>query len=105
MAEKTNLIYMDNAATTWPKPESVYRFMMDFYRTTGANPGRSGYDMALEAGELEDQLRKRLTRFFGGDEDTPERLCFGYNATDALNLIIYGLLSAGDHVITTNFRT
>ena len=93
MAEKTDLIYMDNAATTWPKPESVYRFMMDFYRTTGVNPGRSGYDLSLEAGALLDQLRKRLTRFFGGDEDTPERLCFGYNATDALNLIIPGLLS------------
>lgn len=104
MAETTDLIYMDNAATTWPKPESVYRFMMDFYRTTGANPGRSGYDLSIEAEALLNQLRKRLTRFFGGDEDTPERLCFGYNATDALNLIIPGLLSAGDHVVTTNLE-
>ena len=104
MAEKTDLIFMDNAATTWPKPESVYQFMTDFYRTTGASPGRSGYDLSLEAEALLDQLRKRLTRFFGGDEDTPERLCFGYNATDALNLIIYGLLSAGDHVVTTNLE-
>jgi cysteine desulfurase family protein len=104
LAEKTDLIYMDNAATTWPKPESVYRFMMDFYRTTGVNPGRSEFDLALEAESLLDQLRKRLTRFFGGDEDTPERLCFGYNATDALNLIIPGLLSPGDHVVTTNLE-
>jgi len=104
LAETTNLIYMDNAATTWPKPESVYRFMTEFYRTTGVNPGRSEFDLALEAEALLDQLRKRLTRFFGGDEDTPERLCFGYNATDALNLIIPGLLSPGDHVVTTNLE-
>ncbi|MGA2195724.1 MAG: aminotransferase class V-fold PLP-dependent enzyme [Bryobacteraceae bacterium] len=98
------LIYLDNAATAWPKPESVYRFMIDFYRSTGVNPGRSGYDLALEAGSLLDNLRKRLTRFFGGDEDAPERLCFGYNATDALNLTIPGLLAPGDHVIATNLE-
>ncbi len=98
------LIYLDNAATAWPKPEHVYTFMVDFYRKTGVNPGRSGFDLAIEAGSLLDNLRRRLTRFFGGDEDAPERLCFGYNATDALNLIIPGLLSAGDHVITTNLE-
>ncbi len=102
--DENELIYFDNAATTWPKPESVYNFMMEFYCKTGVNPGRSGFDLALEAGSLLDKLRKRLTRFFGGDEDTPERLCFGYNATDALNLIIPGLLSEGDHVITTNLE-
>ncbi len=101
---ESGLIYLDNAATAWPKPESVYTFMMDFYRKTGVNPGRSGFDLALEAGALLDRLRKRLTRFFGGDEDAPERLCFGYNATDALNLILLGLLSKGDHVITTNLE-
>jgi cysteine desulfurase/selenocysteine lyase len=99
-----DLIYFDNAATAWPKPESVYQFMIDFYRRTGVNPGRSGFDLALEAGSLLDRLRKRLTKFFGGDEDAPERLCFGYNATDALNLIIAGSLASGDHVITTNLE-
>src|SRR5271157_3661707 len=78
--------------------------MIDFYRSTGVNPGRSGYDQALEAGSLLDNLRKRLTRFFGVHEDAPERLCFGYNATDALNLAIPGLLKPGDHVITTNLE-
>jgi len=97
-------IYLDNAATGWPKPENVYHFMLDFYRSTGVNPGRSGYDLALEAGSLLDKLRARLTKFFGGDEDAPERLCFGYNATDAMNLVIPGLLSRGDHVITTNLE-
>jgi cysteine desulfurase/selenocysteine lyase len=98
------LIYFDNAATAWPKPEPVYKFMLDFYREMGVNPGRSGFDLALEAGSLLDKLRKRLTRFFGGDEDASDRLCFGYNATDALNLIVFGLLGAGDHVVTTHLE-
>jgi cysteine desulfurase family protein len=98
------LIYFDNAATSWPKPEHVYSYMMEFYRATGVNPGRSGFDLAIEAGSLLDNLRLRLTKFFGGDEDTPERLCFGYNATDALGLIINGSLAQGDHVVTTNLE-
>ncbi len=101
---ETEIIYFDNAATAWPKPESVYSFMIDFYRKTGVNPGRSGFDLAIEAGSLLDSLRRRLTRFFGGDEEVPERLCFGLNATDALNLIIFGSLSPGDHVVTTNLE-
>jgi cysteine desulfurase family protein len=98
------LIYLDNAATAWPKPDDVYRFMDEFYRQTGVNPGRSGFDKAIEAGNILEDLRGRLTKFFGGDEDMPERLCFGYNATDALNLIIQGLLGEGDHVVTTNLE-
>ena len=101
---KQNLIYLDNAATVWPKPESVYRFMDQFYRTQGVNPGRSGYDLAVKAGSLLVRLRKRLTKFFGGDEDAPERLIFSYNVTDALNLIIPGLLAPRDHAITTNLE-
>ncbi|MEW5993820.1 MAG: aminotransferase class V-fold PLP-dependent enzyme [Candidatus Zixiibacteriota bacterium] len=96
------LVYLDNAATTWPKPESVYSYMIDFGRRCGVNPGRSGFDRAIEAGDIVEQLRGCLTRFFGGDPAHPERLCFCYNATDALNLIIQGLLSSGDHVVTTN---
>jgi cysteine desulfurase family protein len=101
---ETRLTYFDNAATVWPKPESVYKFMDQFYRSHGVNPGRSGYDLAIEAGSLLTNLRKRLTKFFGGDEDTPERLVFSYNVTDALNLAIPGLVGKGDHVITTNLE-
>ncbi len=101
---ESNLIYLDNAATAWPKPDKVYQFAIDSYRKTGVNPGRSGFDLAIEAGMVLDDTRKRLTAFFGGDEDAPERLCFGYNATDALNLIITGLLSEGDHVVSTNLE-
>lgn len=98
------LIYLDNAATAWPKPDSVYEYALNFYRRTGVNPGRSGFDMAIEAGNIVEDLRKRLTRFFGGDEDAPERLCYSYNATDALNLIIQGLMKKGDHVVTTHLE-
>ena len=98
------LIYFDNAATGWPKPEQVYRFMDEFYRTHGVNPGRSGYDLAMETGSLLDRLRKRMTKFFGGDEDASDRLVFSYNVTDALNLVIPGLISRGDHIITTNLE-
>src|SRR6185369_11372284 len=98
------LIYLDNAATVWPKPEPVYKFMDEFFRTMGVNPGRSGYDLAIEAGSVLDRTRKRLTKFFGGDEDAPERLVFGYNVTDALNLAIPGLVHPGEHVITTNLE-
>jgi cysteine desulfurase family protein len=104
MNAASELIYLDNASTSWPKPDTVYSFMTEFYRSTGVSPGRSGYELASEAGTLLDRLRQRLTRFFGGDEDAPERLCFGYNATDALNLIIPGLLAAGDHVVSTELE-
>ncbi len=76
--------------------------MVDFYRECGVNPGRSGFDKAIEAGNIVEDLRLRLTKFFGGDEDVPQQLCYGYNATDTLNLLIQGSLAAGDHVITTN---
>lgn len=100
----SNLIYLDNAATSWPKPASVYDFALKFYRETGVNPGRSGFDRAIEAGNILDDLRRRLTLFFGADEETYQRCCFGYNATDALNLILFGLLESGDHVVTTNLE-
>ncbi len=99
-----DLIYLDNAATSWPKPEQVYDYMIDMYRSCGVNPGRSGFDKAIEAGNILEDLRRRLTIFFGGDITAPERLCFGHNATDALNLIIQGVLSSGDHVISTNLE-
>lgn len=93
-------IYLDNAATAFPKPEEMYVFMDQFYRTHGVNPGRSGYDLCMETGHLVDDTRKELTAFFNGTNS--ERLVFAYNSTDALNLALFGLLQAGDHAITTN---
>ena len=97
-----NLIYLDNGATSFPKPDEVYTFMDSYYRSFGVNPGRSGYDLCMETGELVDRTRKLLTDFFNGND--PNRLCFSYNSTDALNLIIFGMLKQGDHAITTTLE-
>ncbi len=95
-------IFLDNGATSYPKPEEVYTFMDHFYRNFGVNPGRSGYDLCMEAGEVVENTRKLLTEFFNGKD--PNRLCFTYNSTDALNLIINGMLEEGDHAITTTIE-
>jgi len=97
-----NLIYLDNGATSYPKPDEVYTFMDSFYRSFGVNPGRSGYDLCMESGALVDTTRKMLADFFNGSD--PNRLCFSYNSTDALNLIIFGMLKQGDHAITTTLE-
>ncbi|OQX95886.1 cysteine desulfurase [candidate division KSB1 bacterium 4572_119] len=94
------LIYMDNAATSFPKPKIVYDFMHEFYQKHGVNPGRSGYDMTLETEEIIFNTRKMLTEFFNGTD--PNRLTFSYNASDSLNNIIQGMVEKGDHVITSN---
>jgi cysteine desulfurase/selenocysteine lyase len=96
------LIYLDNAATSYPKPEEVYVFMNDFYRRFGVNPGRSGFDLCLEAGRMVEETRRLLTSFFNGTDWT--RLVFSYNSTDALNLALFGLLDAGDHAISTTIE-
>jgi len=96
------LIYLDSGATSFPKPEEVYTYMDYFYRNYGVNPGRSGYDLCMEAGAVVDGTRKMLCQFFNGTD--PNRLCFSYNSTDALNLIIWGLLRPGDHAISTTIE-
>jgi cysteine desulfurase / selenocysteine lyase len=93
------MIYLDNSATTFPKPEEVYRFMDSFYRKNGVNPGRSGFDAAIETEEVVHGTRKLLTELFNGDD--PNRLTFSYNASDSLNMVLQGLAKKGDHVITT----
>ena len=98
----SQLIFLDNGATSFPKPEAVYRYMDHFYRNFGVNPGRSGYDLCMEAGLVVEETRKLLTDLFHGAD--PNRLCFGYNSTDALNLIIFGMLRPGDHAVTTTLE-
>lgn len=97
-----NLIYLDNAATSFPKPDETYVYMDQFYRRYGVNPGRSGYDLCMEAGHIVESTRRTLTTFFNGTDWT--RLIFSYNSTDALNLALFGLLSPGDHAITTTLE-
>jgi len=95
----SDFVYLDNSATTFPKPPEVIQFMCDFYQTRGVNPGRTGFDLALEAEETLADSRRALTEFFGGSDSN--RLVFSYNVTDALNLLISSVLSPGDHAITT----
>jgi cysteine desulfurase / selenocysteine lyase len=95
----SNMIYLDNSATTFPKPDVVYTYMCDFYRKHGVSPGRSGFDAALETEEVVMGTRNLLTSLFNGND--PNRLTFSYNASDSLNMIIQGLARPGDHVITT----
>jgi len=95
----SEFVYLDNGATSFPKPESVYRYMDLFSRKYGVNPGRSGYDLCMEAGQVLEDTRKELTRFFNGTDFN--RLVFSYNSTDALNLAIFGTLKPGDHAIST----
>jgi cysteine desulfurase family protein len=98
----SEFIYLDNGATSYPKPEEVYTYMDAFYRKLGVNPGRSGYDICMEAGEVVEETRSSLTQFLNGTD--PNRMCFSYNSTDALNLIAFGMLEKGDHAITTTIE-
>ena len=91
--------YLDNAATTFPKPEIVYKTMDTFYRTLGANPGRSGHKMAVAAEKEIEDTRAVVTKLFGIKNSN--RFVFTFNATDAINMGIKGLLKPGDHAITT----
>ncbi|MBP7850849.1 MAG: aminotransferase class V-fold PLP-dependent enzyme [Lentimicrobiaceae bacterium] len=93
------MIYLDNSATSFPKPDSVYAFMNDFYRHHGVSPGRSGFDAAIAAEEMVFETRRLLTQLFNGTD--PNRLTFSYNASDSLNMILQGLAQKGDHVVTT----
>jgi cysteine desulfurase family protein len=94
-----DIIYLDNAATTYPKPQELLEGMADLYLRYGVNPGRSGYDLCLIGGDLVQTTRKELTALFGGTD--PDRLIFAYNASEALNILIQGLVEPGDHVVST----
>ncbi len=96
------MIYLDNAATSFPKPEPVYQALDQFARTSLANPGRAGHRMAVGAERVLDAARHALNQFFHGA--APERWIFTLNCTDGLNLAIKGVIRPGDHVITTDLE-
>lgn len=93
------MIYFDHAATSWPKPDTVPAAMARFLREHGANPGRSGHALSIQAGRVVYEARERVARLFGLDD--PLAVVFTKNATEALNLALLGLLVPGDHVITS----
>lgn len=95
-------IYLDNAATSHPKPPAVYAAVLDAMQRIGASPGRGGYGAALQASRLLFDTREALAAFFNCSDSS--RIIFTHNATEALNMAVRGLLQAGDHVITTSME-
>ncbi len=91
------MIYLDNSATTFQKPESVYKAVEEGMKLYGGNPGRGGYRLASEAAERVFLCRERVAELFS--VPAPEQVVFTKNTTEALNLGIKGCLSAGDHVV------
>jgi cysteine desulfurase family protein len=96
------MIYLDNAATSWPKPARVIEAISHLMTEVGANPGRSAHRLSIEAGRIVYETREALARLFNMDD--PLRIVFGLNATEALNLALCGLLRPGDHVVTTSME-
>jgi cysteine desulfurase/selenocysteine lyase len=95
-------IYLDNAATTFPKPDPVYRAIEYALREIGVGPGRGGYRRGMEATRLVFEARETLAAFF--DIKDSSRLIFTHSATEGLNLAVAGLLRPGDHVVTTTME-
>ena len=85
------MIYLDNASTSWPKPEAVVSRMVEAVRRAGGNPGRGQYAMAEQAVRTVEAARARLARLLGAR--APERVVFTLNATDALNMAVKGALA------------
>ena len=100
----SDLVYLDNASTAFPKPPVVIDTMADFYRRCGVSPGRAGHDLATEAGLMIEGARRLLDRFFNNPAGDPDRVCFDLNASAALNMIIQGVCRPGDHVVATTLE-
>lgn len=95
-------IYLDNAATTFPKPESVYQATDTFARNHMANPGRGDHRRAQASEKIVNDVRLRLMRIVGAP--SPSHCALTFNGTDALNMAIRGVLMAGDHVVTSQLE-
>lgn len=92
-------IYLDNAATSFPKPEAVYTAVDRYQRKLGTAVGRGATRVAGEVQQVIDQCRLQAARMFGAN--SPQQVFFTFNGTDSLNLALQGLLSSGDRVVTT----
>ncbi|MGF1582166.1 MAG: aminotransferase class V-fold PLP-dependent enzyme [Gemmataceae bacterium] len=96
------MIYLDNAATSWPKPSTVSEAMKQFLETSAGNPGRSGHRLSLAAGRVLYDLREALAEFFGLED--PLRLVFTSGVTESVNIVLHGMLKPGDHVVTSSIE-
>jgi cysteine desulfurase/selenocysteine lyase len=95
-------IYFDNAATSWPKPDSMIEAISRFSTGVGANPGRSGHSMSVEAARIVYAAREAIASLIGAND--PLSIVFTRNATEGLNTVLFGLLRPGDHVITSSME-
>ncbi|HUT19294.1 MAG TPA: aminotransferase class V-fold PLP-dependent enzyme [Anaerolineae bacterium] len=96
------MIYFDNAATSWPKPPGVAEAMVHYLDHVGANPGRSGHRLSVEAGRIVYGAREAVASLFHAPD--PLRVVLTANVTEALNLALLGLLRPGDHVVTSSME-
>ncbi len=96
------MIYLDNAATSFPKPKGMAEAMMEHMVSWCGNPGRSGHRMSRRTAKAIDETRESLAKLIEASD--PSRILFTQNATAALNLAIHGILKRGDHVITTSME-
>ena len=96
------VVYLDNAASSWPKPLEVKQAISECIEEYGANPGRGGHRLAIRASRVIFQTRAKLARLF--HISNPNDIVFTMNATQSLNLGMKGLLKPGDHVITTTLE-
>lgn len=94
------MIYLDHAATSWPKPPDVLASMAGYLERAGGNPGRSGHRLSVAAARIVYDAREAVAGLFGVSD--PLRVVFTMNATHALNLALRGLLRPGDRVVTTS---
>ena len=95
-------VYLDNAATSWPKPPGVLAAMQDYLENCGGNPGRAGHGKALASARMIYEARDALTALFNAP--SPDRVIFTKNATEAINLLLFGFLNSGDHVIVSSME-
>ena len=96
------MIYLDHAATSWPKPPEVIAAMANFLERVGGNPGRAGHRLSIDAGRIVYKARETLAEFFNVAD--PQRVVFTSNATHAINLALHGILRSGDHVVTSGIE-
>lgn len=96
------MIYLDYAATSWPKPPEVLQAMSDFLEYAGGNPGRSGHRLSIAAGRIVYGAREAVAELFHASD--PLHVVFTHNVTYALNLALRGILKPGDHVVTSSME-
>lgn len=96
------MIYLDNAATSFPKPEAVYKRVDEVLRKISGSPGRASHRMAIEAARVVFNAREAVARVINAKDAS--RVAFTKNATEAVNIALKGLLKPGDHLITTSFE-